>query len=163
VRVCVYNYNHKADNLKKAIEQEGGELTNVLDDADVLLVDTDTCTYGDRPVLLAYAATRKIPIVVYPHAGHVRLEYDGVVEPWLPVALHLVPAPGWKRVMERFVDRRIEVCGWFYTPVQPFTPGPVKRVLFAPKHPYVDGVTTPPGVLRDNVRAFELFRACRNG
>lgn len=125
VRVAVIDHHGKTVYLQQILQQQGW-LTNNLDEAQVVLADTD---HPDAPPVPAngqwYPRHRLLEalaqvgkrIILYPHGANPQLDYDGLREPAPWVTAQLVHGQGHKDLYDMIgLDRPVHVTGWSYTP-----------------------------------------------
>lgn len=141
MRVVLLDYNRKSAGLVGPMIAAGYHLVDSVP-VDALFVDTDFGWAGDRVRLIEQAAQVGAKVYVYPHGAHPICYYDGIAEPHPATTALLVHGPGNKQLQESFGHERPVIdIGWFYCEQRPFEPTEVRNVLFAPVHPWADGIT----------------------
>ena len=154
MKVGLYDYQGKGTGLGRLIQQAGHQI--VTDHPyDLLLVDCDYPWAGDRIALIEQAHDFGALVAVYPHGGEALHFYDGICAPHPDVDAFLVTGPGHRRFQERFGHRLILETGWYWCEQKPFEPRKPERVLFAPLHPWGDGVTIAAAHRDANIQAFD--------
>jgi hypothetical protein len=121
----------KGEEFERALVQAGYESSHDWRHANFILADHDQ--RGD--IRRMQRDNKKF--FIHPHSARSFVLWDGILPTTSFVQCNFVFAPGAKKVMQLYGYRRpIEVVGWTYCPIKPFTPSKeVKRVLFAPIHP----------------------------
>lgn len=171
MRVCLLDHHRKPAYLGSKLQEAGFDLVGADEDFsfDVLLVDTDHPEGAPAPYKHAFvkeAMRRGVQIGLYPHGGLPVLDYDGMRKPgiqteprvWSDVAFELVHGEGHKACYDAIgLKRRVEVVGWSYTDVLPRSEGPINHLVFAPIHPWADGMIILPIHQRQNEIAYEVF------
>lgn len=138
IRLCrVFDHQNKAAAYKAALSRANYFFTerDNVQGVRFYLSDADW-----RKTMMDEAASRHVPVFLYPHAARPMVIYDGCVEPQ-KVRCMFTQAPGGKELMEIIhYPYPVEVSGWAYSEIRPFRPvEKVERVLFAPIHPNANG------------------------
>lgn len=165
MKVAVIDH-HEKTLLIQAILHEEGLLTNNLDEADIVLADTDHPYAPKMPLnggfaplrfkVLEYLAHHGKKIALYPHGGSPQLDYDGLVPASDWIAVQFVHGEGHQMAHDIIgFPRRIEVVGWSFTPWKQ-THGE-HHLLFAPIHPWANGRDILKIHRQANEQAYELF------
>lgn len=141
---CVVISNNSKEHVFAQTLIALGHKTVGPDEADVVFAHTDDIVHNqgrDRDLIRKFVNNGKLAYL-YPHAASPSIEHDGLVEP-APVTGKLVTAPGHREVLQRYgYPWPVYEIGWFYCEQLPFTPpAEVKKVLYAPMHPWADGTT----------------------
>lgn len=115
----------------QALEQSGYTLVHDWRTADFILADHD-----QRSDMKRMQRENK-KLFIHPHSARSMILWDGILPTSPFVRCNFVFAPGHAKVMRLYgYTRPVEVIGWTYCPIKPFTPSPViEKVLFAPIHP----------------------------
>ena len=138
-RIVVFDYCRKSVGLANVLRQAGHEFVDK-PPFDALFIDYDADP--ERHKLIEWAATAGAKVYVYPHGAHPFFFYDGIAEPHPATTALLVHGPGNQRLQESFGHSRpVLDVGWFYCEQKPFEPREIRKVLFAPMHPWADGTT----------------------
>lgn len=152
-RIVVSDYGLKSLGLADALQRAGHELV-AEPPFEALFIDHDDEPRRHKRVEWAAASGAKV--FVYPHGAHPLCGYDGLVKPHPATTAMLVHGPGNKWLQESFGHERPVIdIGWFYCEQKPFEPREVRSVLFAPTHPWVDGVTMLPDDRDRNTMVYE--------
>lgn len=130
--IGAFDHAGKGSRIIKALELAGHAVVPAIDRSfprDINLLDSDR-----HESILDLA-----PIVLYPHGGNF-IYWWGDRPPHRNVRLMLVHGPGDQRVLETCGSPIPSVImGWSYSDLLPLRCGPVRKVLFCPAHPRLDG------------------------
>lgn len=152
MRVLLADYRSKGLGLRDVLVEAGHTLVAEAP-LGALFVDNDVVP--PRTTLIEWAYRNHAKAFVYQHSGHPVFVYDGVWTPHPRTTALLVASPGDKKLQESFGhDRPVVEIGWFYCEQKAFVPREVRNVLFAPLHPWSDGVTMIPADRDRNAAAF---------
>lgn len=138
LRVAVFDHQGKSRGLIAALLAEGHEIVSALP-VDVLLVDCDYA--ATRRALIDIAHPAGATILVYQHGAHTDVAailQHGRDSRVTGVLVHSEGLADANRMMGDPAPQH--VIGWSYSDLLPFSPPAViRRVLFAPRHPFGDG------------------------
>lgn len=161
VRVCLVGIQDKAEAFAESLGRAGHDFVGP-EAADVILCDYPVPWHPPRLEMIAQVVGRGGVAFEYPHGGGMPMvQYDGIAPACPDLSGNLVVAPGHAEVLALCgYPHPCEVVGWPYCPVLPFKPPEaVNSVLFAPAHPWGDGVTQTDFWKRKNRAAYEAFLA----
>lgn len=143
-------HQHKARAYINALRRAGYHQTYNVKKAVFLLIDhewrgllsgIDNYEYRGQ---VKIADENNIPVFIYPHSVRPNIPFD-LTDDFYPKTRALITiAEGHKEILRRLnYPFPVEVCGWCYTEIKPFTEVIVKNrkinVLFAPMHPVGTG------------------------
>ena len=140
----VSDHQHKSVGLCAALISAGHKLAHQPDQAEAVLVDYPVAWHPNRNLeIVQEAHAQGKPCFEYPHGAPPPMQYDGVAPACKELTASLVHSEGHAELM-----RRIEypvptsVVGWYYCKLKPEThPAEIGSILYAPAHPWADGVT----------------------
>lgn len=141
LRAVVFNLNGKERGVAQALHHCGHKLVADPEDADIALIDFPAGWGGQRLAMTWWFAERGVPVVSYPHGAAPLVSFGGVTDPCARLTAELVHGEGHREILSLLgYPVPVEVIGWSYSPVEPFSPvETVGRLLFAPAHPQADG------------------------
>lgn len=180
MRVALLAHHGKEKGIEDALRRHDFQILDPYGfNYDLVLADTDhpqAVPYPEKHALLQECKRRGIPIVLYPHGAMVDLDYDGLRPQALPISLRLVHGVGHVEVARRMgCKHRVEAIGWSFcdlagTPRRPERcgdspsvsghngeEGEVRSLLFAPIHPWANGVDILPFHKGLNTAAYHQF------
>ena len=161
---CFYlkEHQHKGVAFMAALLAAGYWRTNSRLKADFIFFDHDIGArgIGYRKGIEQAQEVGK-PVFIYPHSARPNVMAD-THNPWPYTRALFTISTGHKEVLEALkYPCPIEICGWSYSEIRPFTPRkPAKKikVLFAPIHPNANGfLDTEDGQL--NAKVFNLLKS----
>ncbi|MCR4340773.1 MAG: hypothetical protein NUW01_12905 [Gemmatimonadaceae bacterium] len=138
MRVAAFDHQRKSLGILSALQAAGHRIVD-RPPADLLLVDHDSAP--PRAQLIDAFHADGTTVVMYPHGARPTFQYAGILEPDQRIRGQLVHGPGIADIY-RIVGCPHEphVVGWTYSPTVPFhAPRKIRRVLFAPHHPFGNG------------------------
>ena len=132
----VIKHQHKAEPFAKAL-RKAGVFQNNYGYGDVTLLDKDWASVVTKKMhpIGERQHNRGSVVVLYPHSAVLPWWYDGIFEPQEFVACLFVVAEGQKEGTKLFYNKRVETCGWPWSPQKDFSLPSGESVLFAPIHP----------------------------
>lgn len=154
MRFALFDYQLKGEGLARLAQRAGHTRVDRMP-FDVLLIDTDFPWAHDRIAVIEQAHDFGAAVAVYPHGGEPLFFYDGICDPHPDVDAFLVTAAGHRQFQQRFGHKRIIEVGWYWCPQKPLDRRRPRNVLFAPIHPWVDGVTIAPAFRDANRDAYD--------
>jgi hypothetical protein len=130
-RVKMFSRKDKGEVLQEALHQAGFNIIHDWKRANFIIADHDQ--RGD----IRRMQRENKAFFIQPHSARSMILWDGILPTTSFVRCNFVFAPGAKKVMQLYGYKRpVEVIGWTYCPIKPFTPSKkLERVLFAPIHP----------------------------
>lgn len=135
------DHQNKGAAYFKALAEAGYSQAHSADVRGIRFCLADSDWNADRRAELE---RRGIPLFLYPHAARPMVQYDCPHLNPFPVRCMFTMAPGGVELMRRIgYPYPVEAAGWSLSPVRPFVPRDVKRVLFAPIHPNGNGWLSP--------------------
>lgn len=150
MKVALLGHHGKQSGIEDALRRADFEFCDPFTFRyDLVLADTDHpgSPPPEKHMVLKECAKRGIPIVLYPHGAPPDLDYDGLRKIELPISMRLVHGEGHAEIARRYgCKHRVEVVGWsFCETVAPQAETgsgttAVSHLLFAPIHPWANGV-----------------------
>lgn len=132
-RFQIWQRLDSADDFIRALELAGYKRVKYSDEADFFLYDSESV--GRRRDMKAELLGR-IPGFVYPHNAFAFAIWDGLYDP-LPVQCNFVFGPAALEAMQIYgYPYRVEMIGFPYFKIRPFTPSQRTRLLFVPTRWY---------------------------
>lgn len=165
MRIALLGHHGKEHGIGTALAEEGFEFSPnaELFDYEAILADTDHPHAVPAPwkhAVLQECARRGIPIILYPHGAMPDLDYDGLRPQALPISLRLVHGEGHAEVA-RWIrcQHRVEVVGWSFCEAVARSSHhePPRSLLFAPIHPWANGIDILPFHKGLNTAAYHQF------
>ena len=167
MRLAILDHHGKSQHLADRLAEAGFDLSPDarVFDYELLLVDSDSPYAAPMPLkhqIVKEAVSRGVPIVLYPHGAHPDLDYDGIRRFTVPISLQLLHGEGNAEIYRRCgLTHRYEVVGWTYCETGKASTllAPVSHLLFAPIHPWANGIEILLSHKALNERAYQEFLA----